>query len=106
MSANRTYLTVGSVLLSGTVILMGVSIGASGLVLSGTTVSAGYSVCVGIGLFSLLISLVIGCYGMTKSLLWLGCEQWNVRMVARLFVSQIVFLCVGILLLVISLFAI
>lgn len=106
MSANENYLRLGSVLLAGSGILTGIAIAGCGLVMSNVTVGAGYRVCVGIGLLSLFISLGIGSYGMIKSLLRLGCEQWNVRMVARPFMFQLVLLCIGVLFLAVSPFLI
>jgi hypothetical protein len=95
MIRNTTYLIVNGTIVLSTVLALAILMASSGYIISNMAVSVVYFLCAGIGLLSLLLSLLVGCYGMGKSLSLLGCEQWNIRMVRGGFVLQIILLCLG-----------
>jgi hypothetical protein len=104
MTSSRSYLQVEVVVVASTVIALSILAAITSYITSTTAVGLAYVVFVCIALFILLISLGIGCHGMIKSLLLLGCDQWNIRMVIPGFIIQIILLCMGLLCYSISLF--
>ena len=103
MARNTSYLTVISAITLSTVLALAILMASSGHIISARAVGIVYWLCAGIGLLSLLLSLLMGCYGMLTSLSLLGCEQWNIRMVRGKFVVQIILLCLGLALYLVSL---
>ncbi len=103
MTGNSLYLKVEVTLIASTVVVLAILTAATGFVLSNGSTTIGYRLCAGVALFSLFLSLFSGCYGLIKSLSLLGCEQWNIRMVSPFYIAQIILLCIGFLLYLISL---
>ena len=103
MSRNRTYLMLNGALLMSTVLALAILLAATATIVSGMAVNTVYAVVVGLGLIGILLSLLIGCQGIVKSLSLLGCEQWNVRMVRGGFMAQLVLLLLGLALYLLSL---
>jgi hypothetical protein len=95
MPRNNTYLIVNATIVMSTVLALVILMASSGYIISNAAVGIVYWLCAGIGLLSLLLSLLLGFYGVAKSLSLLGCAQWNVRMVRSGFIVQIILLCVG-----------
>lgn len=106
MPGSRGYLQVEVTVVASTVIAFAILAMITGYIISSVVTGTTYIVFVSVALISLLLSLCIGCHGMIKSLVWPGCEQWNIRMVSSGFVVQIVLLCMGLLSYSISLFLI
>lgn len=104
MSGARDYLQVEVTMAASTVIALAVLMVITSYIISSVVSGMAYIIFVGVALISLLLSLCIGCHGMIKSLLLLGCDQWNIRMVSSGFIIQIVLLCMGLLCYSISLF--
>ena len=104
MSGNRDYLQVGVTVVASTVIALAILAMITGYIISSTVTGTTYTVVVSAALISLLLSLCIGCHGMIKSLLLLGCDEWNIRMVSFGFIIQIILLGMGLLCYLISLF--
>lgn len=104
MSGARDYLQVVATVVASTVIALAVLVVIVSYIISNTVTGTAYIIFVSVALVSLLLSLCIGCHGMIKSLLLLGCDQWNIRMVSSGFVIQIVLLCIGLLCYSVSLF--
>ena len=103
MTGNSLYLKVEVTLIAGTAVVLAILAAATGFILSHGNTTIVYSLCAGMALFSLLLSLFAGCYGLLKSLSLLGCEQWNIRMLSPFYIAQIILLCTGFLLYLISL---
>jgi hypothetical protein len=92
----------GTMVLS-TVIAMAILMASTAYVVSSMVVNIVYALAAGLGLVCILLSLLIGCQGIVKSLSQLGCEQWNVRMVRGGFVAQLILLLLGLALYLLSL---
>ena len=106
MLGTRVYLQVEVTVVASTVIAFAILAMITGYIISSTVTGAAYIIFVSVALISLLLSLFIGCHGMVKSLLLLGCDQWNIRMVSSGLIVQIFLLCMGLLCYSISLFLI
>jgi hypothetical protein len=104
MSRNSTYLMLNSALVLSTVIAMAILMASTAYVVSAMVVNHVYALLAGLGLLFVLLSLLIGCQGIIKSLSLLGCEQWNVRMVRGGFVAQLGLLLLGLTLYLLALF--
>ena len=106
MVDNRSYLSTTSLLLASTALVTGSSLVTAGLVLTTGSVGSAYEVCIALGLGSLLASLIMGGFDLIRNVAMLGCEGWNVRRVTGSLMLRIVLLCLGTLLMVLSLFLI
>ena len=106
MSDTRDYLQVVATVVASTVFALAVLVAITSYIISSVATGTAYIIFVAAALISLFISLCIGCHGMIKSLLLLGCDQWNIRMVSSGLVIQIALLCIGLLCYLISFFLI
>ena len=106
MLGTRDYLQVEVTVVASTVIAFAILAVITSYIFSSAVTGTAYTIFVGLALLSLLLSLCIGCHGLIKSLLLLGCDQWNIRMVSSGFIMQIILLCMGLLCYSISLFLI
>jgi hypothetical protein len=104
MLANRTYLQIETLLSAGTMVTLALLFAVTAYIISTVVIDVIYLMTVTLALLCLLVSLAIGCYGLVKSLMLLGCEQWNVRMIHCGFIAQGIFICVGLLFYLVSLF--
>lgn len=104
MLGTRDYLKVEVTVVASTVIAFAILAVVTSYIFSSVVTGTTYTIFVGVALISLLLSLCLGCHGLIKSLLLLGCDQWNIRMVSSGFIIQIVLLCMGLLCFSISLF--
>jgi hypothetical protein len=106
MLGTRDYLQVEVTVVASTIIAFAILAAITSYINSSVITGMNYIIFVAVALISLFLSLCIGCHGMIKSLLLLGCDQWNIRMVSSGFILQIVLLCMGLLCYSISLFLI
>jgi hypothetical protein len=106
MLGTRDYLQVEVTVVASTIIAFAILAAITSYINSSVITGMSYIIFVAVALISLFLSLCIGCHGMIKSLLLLGCDQWNIRMVSSGFILQIVLLCMGLLCYSISLFLI
>ena len=107
MSAHSTYLNVIVWLATATLITLAIAVaGSSGYLISVASVATSYLLVTGLGLFLLFFSLVLGAYNTIKALALLDCEQWNIRMVIKPTIVQIILLCAGVLFYLFSLLVI
>lgn len=104
MLGTRYYLQIAATVVASTIITFTIIVAITSYLTSSAAIGTAYFIFVGVALICILLSLCVGCHGMVKSLLLLGCDQWNIRMVSTGFIIQIVFLCIGLLCFSISLF--
>jgi len=106
MLGMRDFLKVEVMVVASTVIAFALFAVITSYVITNVVTGITYFIFVGVALINLLLSLCIGCHGMIKCLLLIGCDQWNTRMISSGFIFQIVLLCMGLLCYSISLFLI
>ena len=106
MADNRGYLSTASLLLVTTAVLMGASLISAGLVMSAAPVGAAYRIVIALGLGCLLAGLILGGLDLVRNVALLGCDVWNVRSVAGPLRLRVLLLCLGALLVALSLFLI
>lgn len=104
MLENRIYLKIVTMIIASSVVATALLAAITVCIIINAAHSIVYYTVVSAAFLSLLVSLVVGCHGMIKSLKLLGCEYWNVRIINTSFMIQIVFLCLGLILYLLSLF--